>query len=378
MLGIFYKGVNMRAKVEIYSACGDIEQTVRAFISSSLSQKYAKGVILTINDCVDLSAIQCAIEQCREVRVKFGKYHTWVREVIKYSSGRVDKLQLHVTPFYETGPTYDYSGNLAISQLVIPPNGGNVDGLIKQLNYNWLGGDFVGNVHILYEHCRTKAYILDNESSGLGTVIPAVGAYNGSVTQHNLNLLTETAINGMGTYTLPVNLSATISSPRLIYYGLWPPVFAGGTLQYKLAVPTQLSQTNFHDSGNPFSYNYSFDNPQSLNMQVRGGNLLYPFTGTVRVDFIAFFPTNGTEIINPPINVGTGSVTFERQGRDLVAVSSGRAYKTTNDVLFSPQTNTLLYLVGGNDGFGEFMPRSPYSIRVTTLRGWRLPCERLS
>ena len=367
----------MKAKIEIFSACGDVEHTLGAFIASSLSHKYPKDVILVINDCVDLSAVQCAVEQCREVRVKFGKYHAWVKKIIKYTTGNIDSLQVLATPFYETGATHDFIGNLAISQLGILPNGGNVDGLIKELTYSWLGGDNVGNVHILYEHCRVKDHIIDNVASG-GTEIPTAGAYNGSITQHNVNLINDGSINSIGNYTVPISLSSTISEPRLIYYAFWPPVLASGTLQYKLSVPTQLSQTNFHDSGNPFSYNYSFDHPQTLNMQVRGGTTGYPFTGVVNMDFIAFFPTNGTEIINPPVNVGTGAISFERQGRNLVAVSSGRAYSTTNEVLFSPHTNTLMYIVGSNNSFGEFMPRSPYSVSITTLRGWRLPCERLT
>lgn len=367
----------MKAKIEIFSARGDIEHDLSAFIASSLTHKYPKDVILIINDCVDLSAIQCAVEQCRDVRVKFGKYHAWVKEILKYSTGSIDSLQVVATPFYETGPTYDYLGNLAISQLKVPPNGGNVNGIIKKLSYNWLGADSVGNLHILYEHCRVRDHILDNAATGTGTVIPTPNAYNGSITQYNINLPTETTVINVGTYTLPVGLSSAISGPRLIYYGFWPPVFGSGTLQYKLRVPGQMSQTNFHDSGNPFSYNYSFDNPQTLNMQIRGGTTTYPFTGTIRIDFIAFFPTSGTEIINPPISVGTGQVIFERQGRELVAISNNRAYSTTSEVTFSAHTNTLVYVVGGNDGFGEFMPRSPYSVSITTLRGWRLPCERL-
>ena len=368
----------MKARIEMYSQCGEVEHTLDAFIASSLSHKYPKDVILVINDCIDLSAIQCAVEQCREVRVKFGKYHAWVKQILKYSTSRVDSLQVLSTPFYEAGPTHEFTGRLAISQLMVPPNGGNVDGLIKTMSYNWLGGDTVGNIHILYEHCRTKDHILDNTATGSGTVVPNAGSYNGSYTEHSINLLTNSAVVGMGTYSIPIGLSSTISEPRLIYYAFWPPVFASGTLQYKLAVPTQLSQTNFHDSGNPFSYNYSFDNPQQIAMSTRGGTLTYPFAGTVRVDFIAFFPTSGTEVINPPINVGTGQISFERQGRELVAVSNNRAYGTTNDVMFSPHTNTLIYLVGGYNSFGEFMPRSPYSVTMTTLRGWRLPCERLS
>lgn len=367
----------MRATIDIYDECKSKTLTLEAYISTHMTQKYSKDLVFAIGDCIDLSAIQCAVEACQPVSVTYGPYRAWAKEVLKYSTGNVDKLEVRATPFYGTGQLLALQGRLAHTQNVIPPNGGNADGIISEMTYNWLGGvATVGNLHFLYEQCDPKTYYLDSSFFIGGTTVANPSNIGGSHVSLPVNLPTSSSFMSYP-ITVPINVANMMRQPRLIYYSFVPPATGSSTLEFKLSVPTTGIQTPYHLAGNPISHNFAFPSPQTLAFQMRGAAVVYPVVMNVRLDFIGFYPTRGLRAVSPPINFGAGTIRYKRITNELTANKLGRDYATMGDVKFSPHGNTLLYLLGGSDSFGIGMPTTPYALSIKTLRAWRLPCERL-
>ena len=363
--------------LRVYCRDGSIEYSRDIMIDSSVSSRYPDSILVEISSCDDLSYIHESSIDCKPIAIIHGVYTAWVKGIVSLKSGKIDKLVLETTPFYKDGQVIEFvSGKLQQSQLIVPANGGNSHGVIKRIEYNFLGGDNVSNVYIFFEDCGVRSFILDTRVGGNGLTVSNSYAYNGSFQQHNTTLSTPTSLYTLGTYPLSQSLSDTVSEPRNIIYSFFSPTPVTDLFLNRLSSSSQGIATPFHTSGFPIAFTGSFNGARYMSHTVKLGTLQAPSTIFIYSDFIGFYPLKFMRVLSNPSGMGTGNVSYRRTLNKVYAHSNGGKYSVSGEVFFSPYSSTSLYVVGTPNNLSP-LPKSFYRLRVETLSAYRMTCERL-
>ena len=354
------------------------EFTSEVMIDSSVSSRYAGSLVLEISDCHDISYVSDSVSQCKPVSITHGVYTTWVIGVISFASGKVDRLIVEATPFYRTGQTVTFDRqDLLKSRLEVPANGGNTEGVIRRIDYSFLGGNASQNLYIFFESCNDNDFLLDSRIGGNGhTNQFASSALEGSYQRHTPTFNTQSSVYVTGTYPISASLRQTLSNPRSVIYSSYSPTPPPPHLLNRLRSNTQGISTSFHTSGMPIAYTAYLAGATSLSHNLMLGSLVAPSTLFYSLDFIAFYPLTHFKALNVPFDFATSGVYYRRSFNKVFAHSGGGKFETSGDIGFSPYSVTSLYVVGTPTSL-TVLPKAKFRMRVQTLAGFRMTCERL-